>query len=392
MQSLEKFDQNTHLKECHLQGVTQYSSEAEAIAVENCNDAVHILHADKLERQADLFLNGFRGDSLYAIKANPHPAILKFLWDKGIHKFEMASMREIEYVSALLPEADLYFMHPVKSRQAIRTAYACGVRNFAFDSLEELKKLEVETGHAEDLSLFLRVRVEQESAAHPLNGKFGVTLIEAPLLLQRAAQSAKSLGVTFHVGSQCMDPADYRRALKIVGQMLSQSNITIERLDIGGGFPVAYPGMEPADLNEYFSVIHRALDEFGLSDLEIFCEPGRALVAEAGTVAVRVEMRKGKTLYLNDGTYGALFDAGVPGWSYPLEAIRLSREVLTKELTSFTLFGPTCDSLDTMEGPFNLPDNIGEGDWILFRHLGAYGYAMQTRFNGFYSETTVSVD
>lgn len=376
-----------------LQGLTHYGCEADAIAVEDCNDALHILYAHKLEQQAKMFLNNFKGDSLYAIKANPDAALLKFLWDVGIRKFEMASVREVEYLRDLLPEAELFFMHPIKSRYAIRRSYELGVRNFAYDSVEELRKIECETHGATDLSLFLRIQVEQTNALHPLSGKFGANMQEAPLLLQRAAHSADALGITFHVGSQCMDPNAYKTAIKNVAAMVEGSGVDIQKLDIGGGFPVDYPGMTPVSLVEYFDVIHKSLKEFGLSDKQIICEPGRALVAEAGAVAVRVEMRKGQNLYVNDGTYGALFDAGVPGWSYPLKMIRVNGEHSSSETeTQFKLFGPTCDSLDTMEGPFYLPDDIGEGDWILFKNLGAYGFAMQTRFNGFYSETTVSVE
>ncbi len=391
MQQFSKFENTPRDNASPFEGLRHYASEADAVVLENSNDSVHMLYAEKLERQAQLFLNGFKGHSLYAIKANPHPAILKKLWDLGVRKYEMASLREIEYVSDLLPDAELYFMHPVKSRLAIQKAYEHGVKNFAFDSVEELRKIEVETGHAEDLRLFLRISVEQTSAAHPLSGKFGATMTEAPLLLQRASQTTEKLGITFHVGSQCMDPKDYQHALETVAKMLDRTKISIDQLDIGGGFPVNYPEMKPADLNEYFDTIHDTLDALGISDLDLLCEPGRALVAEAGAVAVRVEMRKGQVLYLNDGTYGTLFDAGVPGWSYPLDTLKKTGELGTGRKSKFKLFGPTCDSLDVMEGPFELDDTIGEGDWILFRNLGAYGYAMQTRFNGFYSQTTVSI-
>jgi len=206
MQLINKFEKNTGYCVGSLQGLRHYASETDALLSEACNDAVHMVYAHKLEKQAKLFLNSFRGDSLYAIKANPHPAIIKFLWSLGIRKFEMASLREVEYISELLPEAELYFMHPIKSRQAIRSAYEHGVKNFAFDSLEELKKIEIETGYAQDLSLFLRLKVDQESAAHPLNGKFGATLHEAPLLLQRANQTAKSWVLPFMSARSALRP------------------------------------------------------------------------------------------------------------------------------------------------------------------------------------------
>jgi len=150
--------------------------------------------------------------------------------------------------------------------------------------------------------------------------------------------------------------------------------------------------MEPVSLNTYFSAIKNAVLDAGLSEAHLICEPGRALVAEAGVVAVRVELRKGQALYLNDGTYGALFDAGVSNWKYPLRVMGAKgQEKVGAATTEFRFFGPTCDSLDVMDGPYRLTDDIEEGDWILFENLGAYGFAMQTRFNGFYSETVVSV-
>ncbi len=372
-------------------GLRHYSVESKALLSEECNDAVHLLYPDILKRKADKFVQGFRGCSLYALKSNPHPVVMKILWEQGIRKFEVASLREVEFALKLYPDADLYFMHPIKSRQAIRRAYTLGVRNFAFDGLDELRKIETETDHADDLNLFLRIQVDQGKAAHPLSGKFGVAMQEAPLLLQRALGSSCKLGITFHVGSQCMDPLAYSVAIQDISDMLKQTEIDIDMIDIGGGFPVDYPGMSTRDLDEYFDAIHTAIDANELQDLLLFCEPGRALVAEAGAVAVRVELRKDKMLYLNDGTYGSLFDAGVSSWPYPLKVLAADGTLKTGETAPFKLYGPTCDSLDVMEGPFELDNTLCEGDWIIFKHLGAYGYAMQTRFNGFYSETMVSV-
>ena len=388
----EKQEKSIISQSFHLDGLLSYKTERDAIIAEDSNDPVHMVYGEKLAEKIALFLEKFSGACLYAVKANPHPSVLKFLWDRGVRKFEMASLREVEFISEMFPDAEMYFMHPVKSRKAIRFAFDRGVRSFAYDSLNELRKIEEETGFSEDLNLFLRVRVDQGAAAHPLSEKFGASLQEAPLLLQRAAKFCKSLGITFHVGSQCLDPQSYVTAIKQISDMLLQSGCVVHRLDVGGGFPVSYPGMDPAHLTTYFDAIHKALEDTGLNKLEILCEPGRALVAEGGAVAVRVEMRKGQMLYLNDGTYGSLFDAGVSAWPYPLEAVRVDGDTLKAELTAFKLYGPTCDSLDVMDGPYMLPDNIGEGDWIVFHHLGAYGYAMQTRFNGFYSEKTVAIE
>ncbi len=392
MQLLQDYEGYVADREQALAGLRRYENEATALEIEQSNDAVHFLYINEIAEAASKFLNGFPGTCLYAAKANPHPALLRLLWAAGIRHFEVASIREIEKLRAEFPLAQLYFMHPVKSRQAINRAYALGVRHFAFDSLDELRKIKQETGHAEDLSLMLRLSVSQVGAAYPLDNKFGATLMEAPLLLTHARQIAEKVGVTFHVGSQCLEIEAYVNAIYNIANMLDGCGVKIDMLDVGGGFPISYPDMEPAPLQDYFDAIQKALVECGFDTLEIFCEPGRAMVAAGGAVAVRVELRRGQSLYLNDGTYGALFDAGQLGWAYPVELYRAGRLHVPSEDTQFQLYGPTCDSIDKMKDRLALPDDVCEGDWIIFRHLGAYGYAMQTRFNGFYSETMVGIE
>ena len=392
MQLLQDYEGYVADREQALAGLRRYENEATALEIEQSNDAVHFLYINEIAEAASRFLNGFPGTCLYAAKANPHPALLRLLWAAGIRHFEVASIREIEKLRVEFPLAQLYFMHPVKSRQAINRAYALGVRHFAFDSLDELRKIKQETGHAEDLSLMLRLSVSQVGAAYPLDNKFGATLMEAPLLLTHARQIAEKVGVTFHVGSQCLEIEAYVNAIYNIANMLDGCGVKIDMLDVGGGFPVSYPDMEPAPLQDYFDAIEKALVECGFDALEIFCEPGRAMVAAGGAVAVRVELRRGQSLYLNDGTYGALFDAGQLGWAYPVELYRAGRLHVPSENTQFQLYGPTCDSIDKMKDRLVLPDDVCEGDWIIFRHLGAYGFAMQTRFNGFYSETMVGIE
>lgn len=368
-----------------------YSTIRGALDAEASNDSVHLFFPDKLREKAEEFLTEFRGRSMYAVKANPHAEVLKTLWDTGVRDFDVASIREIELVAGLLPDAKLYFMHPVKSRQAIRAAFAQGVRAFAFDHIDELNKILEETGSATDLELFLRLGVSAKGAAYELSGKFGAPLDVAPMLLARARQVASRLGISFHVGSQCMRPGAFSEAILQAAAVVQHAGIKLDAIDVGGGFPVPYPGMEPPAMASYFQTIHSALDLHGFGDTETFCEPGRALVAESGAVAARVELRKGTDLYLNDGTYGALFDAGVPEWPFPLSLITRDGRDATAEQAFYRCFGPTCDSCDKMEGPFPLPADMAEGDWIVFEHLGAYGHTMQARFNGFYSETMVAI-
>ncbi|MEI6730574.1 MAG: type III PLP-dependent enzyme, partial [Pseudomonadota bacterium] len=214
---------------------------------------------------------------------------------------------------------------------------------------------------------------------------------EAVELLKETRKYAAKLGICFHVGSQCMDPDDYRTAIAKVRWLINDAKVEVDSVDVGGGFPSIYPDMTPPDLQNYMDVIASSLNEYGFIDnSEIFCEPGRAIVAENGSIIVKVELRKGDALYINDGVYGSLFDAGTPGFVYPTKALRPSGS-FSGELEEFSFFGPTCDSLDAMKGPFMLPADICEGDWIEIGGLGAYGQTMRTNFNGFYSDKTAEL-
>ena len=360
------------------------------------DDPLYILYPEEIVSCATDFVSGFPGQSLYAIKANPHPAVLQSLWQGGIRNFDVASLREMKLVNSLFPEARLFLMHPVKSRKTIRDAYALGVRDFAFDCDAELTKILTETGQADDLHLHLRLNVDAShtggiSSVMPLDKKFGALWQDAISLLHRLEELPGKCGVTFHVGSQCLDPLRYEDVLVWVSQLLAQANCRIDSLDVGGGFPVAYPGMRIPPLSHYFDRISKTLCRLGFDKLEIFGEPGRALVATGGATLARVELRKGRSLYLNEGTYGSLFDAGQCKWRYPVHLHTEQHRIPSGAMTAFRFYGPTCDSLDEMAGPFLLPECTGEGDWIEIGNLGAYGQAMATRFNGFYGVQTVTI-
>lgn len=372
-----------------------YISPDSAVKHLQPENPVVIFRPHALKKATEMFLSRFNGTVLYAVKTNPDEHVLKSLWAAGVRHFDVASLHEVSLARGLFPEASLYFMHTVKSRQAIRKAYFdYGVRHFSLDCAAELAKIVEETSRdgvpADDLALFVRVGVSNQSAQIELSGKFGASVADMPELLKSTRSVAKTLGVCFHVGSQCMDPQAYRTALKLVQNLVNGAGVKLDVLDVGGGFPSIYPGMEPPALSQYFDAIHQAaaplLKKHGC---QLMCEPGRALVAESGAVIARVEMRKGNYLYLNDGTYGSLFDAGVPKFIFPTR--RLGANTGAK-LAPFSFYGPTCDSLDTMAGPFLLPEDIREGDYIEIGQLGAYGRTMATRFNGFaLSNQTVAV-
>lgn len=335
-----------------------------------------------LKRAVDLFFSKFRGQVLYAVKTNPDEHVLKDLWANGVRKFDVASLHEVAMVRGLFPEAELYFMHTVKSRNAIREAYnRYGVRHFSLDSDEELGKILVETNYADDLGLHVRIAIPNTYAELALTDKFGASLEVAPALLSKVRAVAAHAGVCFHVGSQCMHPDAYKLAIKLAKQVVKQSGVRIDSFDVGGGFPSIYPGMTPPDMTQYFNAIHDATrDIVKAHGCALLAEPGRALVAESGSVVVRVEARKGDFLYLNDGTYGSLFDAGVPKFIFPA---RLLGRTGSEDEKGFSFYGPTCDTMDFMKGPFMLPADVKEGDYLEIGQLGAYGRTMATRFNGF---------
>ena len=333
-------------------------------------------------RAAAWFLANFQGTVLYAAKANDAPAVLSSLVDAGIRAFDVASMVEIERIAAF-PGVELFFMNPIKSRNSVARAYhEFGVRSFAFDSDDELHKIVQETGGAKDLQLFLRLACPNTHSLIPLEGKFGATGEVAPGLLLRARQIAQRLGITFHVGSQAVVPAAFGEALRQVGQLIVESGVMVDAIDIGGGFPSRYPHSHPPDLASFMEEVTKAADELAVKhSCELLCEPGRALVAEAESVIVRVDARRDNALYLNDGAFGTLFDAAYSGFRFPARLLTGAKRK-GKE-TDFVLYGPTCDSSDYLPGPFRLPASVREGDYIEIGQIGAYGRVLANRFNGF---------
>lgn len=369
-----------------------FGSVEEALAGHDSDDPLFILFPQRITAAAELFLNGFSGRTMFAVKVNPHPAVLRTLWAAGVRDFDVASAREIALVRSVIPGARMAFMHPVKPRRAIREAYEAGVRAFAFDSAEELRKIVGETGGAADLTLYLRIAAPKGGGAlMDLSGKFGASPEDAAALLRAARPMAAKLGLTFHVGSQCMEPDAYVRAIAQARAAADAAGVAIDALDVGGGFPARYPGMEPVAMQAYFDAIEAATEAHGFGGCELLAEPGRALVADGGATLARVELRRGQDLFLNDGSYGSLYDAANFAWRYPTRLIRAQGGEAAQEEAEYRFFGPTCDSADRMEGPFVLPADAAEGDWIEIGGLGAYGQTMATRFNGYYSDSTVAV-
>ena len=356
-------------------------------------EPVYCIRRNSINLASKFFQNKFPGKILYAVKTNPHPLVLKTIVESGINDFDIASINEVEAIKKVSPDAKCSYMHTVKSKESIIEAYfKYNIKTFSIDTKDELIKILNGTNQAKDLELFVRVAVSNEHAEIDLSKKFGAQTSEAIGLYRLTKQYAKKIGLSFHVGSQCMHPISYSKGINEIKYIIKKTKIVPDIINIGGGFPTIYPDLVPKSLHSYFDEIKNSLINLKLKKLpEIICEPGRAIVAESGSTIVRVNLRKKQKLYINDGTYGTLFDAGVPNIVYPSRIITNGR-IVSKKLTSFDFYGPTCDSMDYMKGPFILPNNIKEGDYIELGQLGAYGLTFRTQFNGYYSDEIYEVE
>ena len=356
---------------------------------------VYCIRKNSIQSAVNYFKDNFPGKILYAVKTNPHPVIIKQIIESGVDQFDVASIEEIEAIKNFSQTAKCSYMHTVKSRESIKKAYfKFGVKTFSLDTKDELIKIIESTDNAEDLELFVRVAVSNEHAEIDLSKKFGALNSEATGLVRLVKQYAKKIGLSFHVGSQCMNPISYAKGINDIGNIIKKTKIIPDYINVGGGFPTIYPDLIPQTLENYFSEIKKNLKNLNLKKLpKIICEPGRALVAESGSTIVRVNLRKKQKLYINDGTYGTLFDAGTPNIVFPSKMIKEnSNKIISKKFTAFDFFGPTCDSMDYMKGPFLLPNNIKENDYIELGQLGAYGLTFRTQFNGYYSNEIYEVE
>ena len=373
----------------------KFKSVEELVSQLKPEKPVYCLRKKSILSASKFFQDNFPGKILYAVKTNPHSEVIKTLIKSGIDQFDVASIEEIKSVKKFSLSAKCSFMHTVKSRESITEAYfKYGVKTFALDTKDELIKIIESTGNAKDLELFVRVSVSNEHAEIDLSKKFGALNSEATGLLRLVKQHSNKIGLSFHVGSQCMHPISYTKGINEIGNIIKKTKIIPDYINVGGGFPTIYPDLIPQSLNNYLNEIKKGLKNLKIKKLpEIICEPGRALVAESGSTIVRINLKKKQKLYINDGTYGTLFDAGTPNIVFPSKMIKdNSNKIISKKLTAFDFYGPTCDSMDYMKGPFLLPNNIKENDYIELGQLGAYGLTFRTQFNGFFSDEIYEVE
>ncbi len=353
---------------------------------------VYCLRPHLLAANARRFLDGFPGRVMYAVKCNPHPAVLQALYDAGIRHFDTASLGEIAAVREAWPEAEAYFMHPVKSRAALLSASRVyDVRHYVIDHADELAKI-VEVVGRRDIAVLVRMATPGNGALFELSRKFGATPAETVRLLRMVHAAGLATGIAFHVGSQCIDPQAWRRALATSAEAIREAGVPIAYVDVGGGFPANYVNHAAPPLDSCFAAIRDGLARLPVGpDCVAMCEPGRALVADACSLVVQVQLRKDDALYINDGIFHSLSEAADADVRFPARIIRPDGPAAAA-MRDFTVFGPTCDSTDVLPHHVTLPEDIGEGDWIEFGQIGAYSNAMTTRFNGFHADTFVTVE
>jgi len=361
------------------------------VNLKEIKEPFYIYKPEVLKKNTKNFLNNFSGEAVYAVKTNPCEFILKEIYNQGIKSFDVASINEVKLIRKLFPHSNIYFMNPVKPGYSIKEAYCnYDVRDFSLDSDDELKKIITVTNSASDLNLHLRISVPNDFAKVKLTNKFGVDGDKAQTLLKKIREKGKKIGVSFHTGSQCMKPDAYKIAIKKVISIVKESGIDIDFFNIGGGFPSSYPGMKPPLLREFFQVINYELSKknYKKFKIKILSEPGRTLVYNSMSLIVRVDLRKKNYLFINDGIYGSLNNAGKLGFRYTVDIFDKKRN---SKLIPFSFYGPTCDSNDFMKGPFFLPDSVSEGDYIEIKEMGAYSITMRCNFNGFYVKPKVFI-
>ena len=358
-------------------------------------EPVYVLHPSKFAVAAKRFLDSFPGDTLYAIKANPHPHVLDLVYASGVRHFDTASLPEVETVKNRFPDAICHFMAPVRAVGAAKTAFAkYGVTDYVIDCDYELEKLLGEVSDAKKLRIFVRISTPLGGALLELSSKFGTTQDGGARLLKRVAESGAAPGMTFHVGSQCLSPFSYAQAIEMARRTADLAGIELAALDVGGGFPGPYNNNDVPPYHWYFDTIREALATFG-RPIPVICEPGRALIAEGMSLITQVILRKDKSLYMNDGVYGSFDELTLPGWTgdyvHRVFTTDAKGKVAEKPVghDAFRVYGPTCDSLDVLPRPLALPDNIAPGDFIVFEAIGAYSVAVRTNFNGFFPDNWV---
>ncbi|WP_186102571.1 alanine racemase [Burkholderia gladioli] len=356
-------------------------------------DTFYTIDPGWITRNARQFVEQFDGKVLYAVKANPLPAVLDALRRGGIQHFDVASLEEVAQVAQRVPDAAQYLMNPVKSRHAIDVAYRTyGVRAFVVDSEAELRKVrDVLPSSDGDIMMYVRYAPSESGGVFDLRGKHGATVDETAALVETIEDSTRwGAGLSFHVGSQAVEAAPYVTALQDAERIVGNTRGRIRSLDVGGGFPGFYLNSQ-SDTHALLASIHSCIEASpALRQLDLICEAGRALVYGGMSLFARVLLRRGEDVFCGAGIFGGLLSA--QQWlQFPLRVWRHGEPYPGGEQASFRLFGPTCDSMDRLAFPYALPADLNEGDWLEFQSAGAYSVSVRARFNGFYADDIVDV-
>ena len=375
------------------EGATLYSSAAEITRRVQPRDPVYLFSPVNLRSRAQRFRRDFPGAVSYAVKANPEDRVIDTLAAQGIAHFDVASIGEIEAVTAHHPGVALHFNNPVKAFEAIASSYRYyGVRSYALDEQAEFDKIRKATDRDRDILYSVRFKLEHEGASYDFGSKFGATPGQAVSLLKGIAAAGCRPALTFHPGSQCTDPGVYARYLEAAAEIVTSAGVAIAQINVGGGFPEHYVNTSAPDLGEYFSAIEQAVNRFFPEPPALMCEPGRAMVASSVSLLARIiHVRDdGRTVFLNDGFYGGMQEQSLVDLRLPVKVWREGR-VLPGDRVSCRVFGPTCDPVDRLSSEMDLPAHVSAGDYLEFGLLGAYGSATSTAFNGFRSAHYLNV-
>jgi ornithine decarboxylase len=315
----------------------------------------------------------------YAVKANPDPRVLKALIEEGVG-FEIASIAELDLLLGLgVAPAEIYYSNPMKSRAYLEYAAAKGVEWYVLDSVEELRKI---VSVKRNAKLYVRIEAPNVGSDWPLAGKFGIKSTEVDgIIAEAVALGADLAGVTFHVGSQCRNPENWRVGIqhaKRVFRKMRLAGLAPRLLNIGGGYPVRHVKPIPS-IERIADVVNHGIRDIP-QDVRVMAEPGRFLVSDAGYFVCRVvgtATRAGKRwMYWDAGVFGGVIET-TEGLRYDVRTDR------TGKLIPWCIAGPTCDSVDVCMRDEMFPEDMQEGDFIYIANAGAYTTAYASNFNGF---------
>lgn len=374
--------------------IGRFGSVAELLAQEKPEVPVHLLRPHRLARAAREFVEGFPGDVLFAVKCNSHPLVLETLRGEGIRHFDVASPAEIRRTREAVPDGVMFYHHPAKTPGQMALARDMGIRHYAVDCIPEVEKVAALGGPGAVPMVRLAIP-KGTGAVYDLSTKFGATPDVFIPTLRHAAGMGMAPGVTFHVGSQCLDPEAFRLGIRLATQCIEGAGVDVTLMDIGGGFPAYYRTTPAPPLAEYFRVIDEARRMWAEPrGIRLLCEPGRALAAEGGSLLTRVNLRKPDAVYLNDGIFGGLTEVywGKENLSLPYRVVDRHGRNRVGALKPMVAYGPTCDGSDRLPYTLDLPEDVADGDYVEFNLIGAYGREMAARYNGMVSEAVAVVE